>query len=165
MNRRATQSFTLIKNVIPSIPLSLNFTSPSCIMVVKSNCLQVNRSKLFALLLVTVWSEILKCMMAKISVGAPNPCCQSVSHLCSRAREERFNGNGSARGWKLSLHDGSHKRLHQSWRQSPTSLHLIQHLQHTHAHTRLMTFTPFMPILYGGCQSLWESMLGELIFQ
>ena len=40
----------------------------------------------------------------------------SVTDLGAWAGEESFNGDGSARGGKLSLHDGSHERLDEGWR-------------------------------------------------
>lgn len=66
-----------------------------------------------------------------------------VSHLSAWAREEGFNADGSAWGWKLGLHDGSHERLHKSWRQSSAPFYLVQHLQHTHTHTLMLKRSNF----------------------
>lgn len=85
----------------------------------------------------------------------------SVTHFSAWAREESFNGDGSAWSWKLSLHDGSHKRLHKGWRQGPPPLHLIQHLQYTRTH--------LMNVLYYFCannmiiRDRWVVYLGEQV--
>lgn len=82
----------------------------------------------------------------------------SVTDLGAWAGEESFNGDGSARGGKLSLHDGSHKRLYEGWRQSPPPLHLIQHLQCTQRSTH--THRPWICLMafYVNNVIVWDQL-------
>ena len=93
-------------------------------------------------------------------------CCSSVTDLCAWAGKESFNGDGSAWSWELSLHDGSHKRLHKGWRQGPPPLHLIQHLQYTqmctHEHLINLLNNSYVNSIIAGDQLEWFTLENRL---